>query len=474
MRQGKPITYQTPQELQNQSFDRDYQVNVVEPVVYNPETESLDRMVQPGTVAKQDEIITHLPLNDENRLKVSTLPGMPEVCSGVLTTTAAAATEITGTGCVGGTAYIAVDVSRASNVMFSLQNTGTVNMAAGQFAIEASLDSTNGTDGTWIGIQAVRSNANTIVTNTGTLTANVGLGPGFGFEASVNANMWFRLRVTTNVTTGAAAKWTILRGAYATEPIPAAQASSTQAVSLAAAATAIAKAEDSASASANVGVPPMVVRADTLQANAGTSANGDYAFMFCDVDGRVYTNSMITGKTSDTTFQTPRIDASTHTLQTIDCAHHEVHSGSSFYYHDVVALGNAGIQDYLITVPDTTKWPHFGIEIDFNEAAGVVEIYEATDKVGTTPQTVFNRDRNSATIATTTVHKGQSGGTTDGTRIFWKKVGAGKTSGGVAGTAEERILKRNTKYILRLTNTSTSTNNTTVVIRWYEHTNLTA
>jgi len=223
MRQGKPITYQTPQELQNQSFDRDYQVNVVEPVVYNPETESLDRMVQPGTVAKQDEIITHLPLNDENRLKVSTLPGMPEVCSGVLTTTAAAATEITGTGCVGGTAYIAVDVSRASNVMFSLQNTGTVNMAAGQFAIEASLDSTNGTDGTWIGIQAVRSNANTIVTNTGTLTANVGLGPGFGFEASVNANMWFRLRVTTNVTAGAAAKWTILRGAYATEPIPAAQ-----------------------------------------------------------------------------------------------------------------------------------------------------------------------------------------------------------------------------------------------------------
>jgi len=81
-----------------------------------------------STEAKQDTIITHLPLNDENRLKVSTLPGMPEVCSGVLTTTVAPATEIIGVGCVGGVGYIAVDVSRASNVMFSIQNTGTVNM----------------------------------------------------------------------------------------------------------------------------------------------------------------------------------------------------------------------------------------------------------------------------------------------------------------------------------------------------------
>jgi len=180
-------------------------------------------VVNPATEEKQDTIIAHLPLNDEDRVKVSTLPGMPDACSGVLTTTVADATDITGVGCVGGTAFIAVDVSRASNVMFSLQNTGGTNMAAGQFAIEASLNSTNGTDGTWISIQAVRSNANTIVTNTGTMTANAGAGATFGFEASVNANMWFRLRVTTNVTAGAQAKWTIIRGSYATEPIPAIQ-----------------------------------------------------------------------------------------------------------------------------------------------------------------------------------------------------------------------------------------------------------
>lgn len=170
-----------------------------------------------------------LLFNSIGRLKVSTMPGLYEPSSGVLTTTVAPATSVV--DAVGGNGYIAVDVRRASNVMFSLQNVGSVSMAAGQFAIEASLDSTDGVNGTWIAIQAVRSNANTVVTNTGTLTATVGNGAGFGFEASVNANTWFRLRVTTNVTTNAAAKWTIVRGSYATEPIPAAQASSTQPVS---------------------------------------------------------------------------------------------------------------------------------------------------------------------------------------------------------------------------------------------------
>lgn len=182
----------------------------------------------------------------------------------------------------------------------------------------------------------------------------------------------------------------------------------------------------------------------------------------------------IKGKTGDTTSQVPRIDAATHTLQIIDYAHHEVHSGSSYYFHDVLALGNGASQDYVITTPNTTKWAHFGIEINFNDAAGITQLYEATDKVGTALQTVFNRDRNSANTAGVTVHKGQSGGTTDGTLILWKRAGIGKTTGGTLGTAEERILKQNTKYILRVTNTATTTNNTNIIFRWYEHTNKSA
>lgn len=167
------------------------------------------------------------------------------------------------------------------------------------------------------------------------------------------------------------------------------------------------------------------------------------------------------------------IDLSTWALSTVDYAHHEAHAGSSFYYHDVISMTASATQDYLLTVPDSTKWPHFGFEVDFNDGAGTTEIYEAGDRGGTSAQTTFNRNRNSTASATFTVHKGQSGGTTDGTRIFWKRGGAGKTSGGTSGTAEERIMKQNTKYILRLTNVSGATNNVSVVLRWYEHTNRT-
>lgn len=179
-------------------------------------------------------------------------------------------------------------------------------------------------------------------------------------------------------------------------------------------------------------------------------------------------------RSSDSTSQPLRLDKATNSLQVVDYAHHEVHAGSSFYYHDVISIANAATQDYLITTPNTTVWAHFGVEVDFNDGAGTLELYEAADRTGTTAQTVFNRNRNSANTATTTVHKGQSGGTTDGTRIMWKRHGSGKEVGGQSGTSEERILKQNTKYILRITNVAGAgvTNNITVIMRWYEHTDI--
>ncbi len=41
-------TAQSVAQIANQSFDQTYQVNVVESLVYNPTTSSLDRMVQPA------------------------------------------------------------------------------------------------------------------------------------------------------------------------------------------------------------------------------------------------------------------------------------------------------------------------------------------------------------------------------------------------------------------------------------------
>lgn len=126
---------------------------------------------------------------------------------------------------------VAVDVSRASNVVWHVKNVGTVTLAAGTFVFEASVDSTNGVDGTWFAIQAVRTNANTIETSIALSGITAGNGYTAAWEASVNAYKWLRIRCTVNVTANASAMWTILRGSYATEPIPAAQVTGTQAVS---------------------------------------------------------------------------------------------------------------------------------------------------------------------------------------------------------------------------------------------------
>lgn len=115
---------------------------------------------------------------------------------------------------------VAVDVRDASNVAFHVKNTGSVTLAAGTFVFEASLDSTNGTDGTWFGVQVVRTNANTTETQIALSGITAGTGYATAWECSVSPYAWFRVRCSVAVTTNAIAFWTILRGNYATEPVP--------------------------------------------------------------------------------------------------------------------------------------------------------------------------------------------------------------------------------------------------------------
>ena len=168
-----------------------------------------------------------------------------------------------------------------------------------------------------------------------------------------------------------------------------------------------------------------------------------------------------------------RLDTSTHTLQTIDYAHHEIHTGSHFMYTDSVELGAAS-QDYLITTPNTTKWAHMIFVMD-GSAITQFRLYEGSDKVGTTDVAVGNNNRNSTTLPGVTIHKGTSGGTTDGTLIHQYKGGsATNQSRGESGSRndEEIILKQNTKYILRVTAFAADTL-TNIKLEWYEHTDRT-
>lgn len=170
---------------------------------------------------------TALKLDEAGRLKVAAQPASYPLVSG---------------GIVAVNGAVACAVSRSSNVMVSMV---AAALAGHNATFEGSLDSTNGVDGNWFAIQAVRTNANTIETATGVLAAT----PAYAWELSVNGLNWFRVRATAH--TGGTATYNIQRGTYATEPIPAAQASSTQAVSLAALPAIVGQGAESAAAAGN-------------------------------------------------------------------------------------------------------------------------------------------------------------------------------------------------------------------------------
>jgi hypothetical protein len=151
--------------------------------------------------------------DESGRLKVASTPASYPDITGDIT----AIQATIGTPVAGGT--VEGNVSRASNVVMIC--TGT--FAGVNVSFEASLESSGATN--WFSIQAVRTNANTIETASGALSAQ----PVYAWELSVNA--YKRVRVRATARTSGTQSWRFVQGTYATEPIPAAQASATQPVS---------------------------------------------------------------------------------------------------------------------------------------------------------------------------------------------------------------------------------------------------
>lgn len=137
---------------------------------------------------------------------------------------------------------VAVSVRDAGNVMVAMTAAALVGHNA---TFEGSLDSTNGADGTWFTLQAIRSNANTVETATGVLAAS----PAYAWEVSVNAINWMRIRATAH--TSGTATYAIQPTATATEPVPAAVVTATQPVSLSALPAIVGQGAEDAGAAGN-------------------------------------------------------------------------------------------------------------------------------------------------------------------------------------------------------------------------------
>jgi hypothetical protein len=147
----------------------------------------------------------------------------------------------------------------------------------------------------------------------------------------------------------------------------------------------------------------------------------------------------------------------------------EIHEGDMYFYTDSVTLNSAAVQNYLLTTPNTLDWAHMVFSVD-GTAVTTFQLYESADRTGTTLQTSFNNNRNSIKTSTMTIHKGTSGGTTDGTLI--KTYSSGTSQGSsktpsTEGFGDQIILKQNTKYILRITS-GTAGNLCNVHINWFQ------
>lgn len=118
---------------------------------------------------------------------------------------------------------MAIDVSQAGTLVVHVKNYGTVAMLAGAFAFEGSIDSTNGTDGTWFPVQMARTSDGTVETSSGVLNIGVGAGNTYAWEGAVAGIKWFRVRCTTSVTASSIAYWTGFRSAKVSESAPAIQ-----------------------------------------------------------------------------------------------------------------------------------------------------------------------------------------------------------------------------------------------------------
>lgn len=168
----------------------------------------------------------------------------------------------------------------------------------------------------------------------------------------------------------------------------------------------------------------------------------------------------------------PTVTVGTMPLTTvIDSPHQEIHDGDSFCFNGVFTLDSGGVKSYMLTTANADRRPHLSYESE-----GVFgfsfDIYEGSDRTGSTGLLAYNRNRASTTTATLAIDSVAAGGTTDGTRIVQRVCGSGTSTGKLSGTSNEAtewLLAKNTKYVLKITS---SANNNTVGLRlnWYEHT----
>lgn len=183
--------------------------------------------------------------------------------------------------------------------------------------------------------------------------------------------------------------------------------------------------------------------------------------------GRELDGKGLVAQISDTEQDRLRADPATHILAVLESEHFHVHHGHSFRVATFAEIAAGANYDWILTAPNTPVRVHMFFDVTV-EAETEIEIRTGPSFTGGSPVlTVFNRDRNSSTVATLVLN------TTATISIpglpLWKgKLGSGKKSGGGSRPANEIILKQGEDYLFSMINRSVSPAWISVDFNWYE------
>ena len=192
---------------------------------------------------------------------------------------------------------------------------------------------------------------------------------------------------------------------------------------------------------------------------------------------RFPTTSQVQGY-DGTNWQDVRLDASTHSFQTISYEHHEIHGGSHYFVVGYQDLSINEVLDFTFQMPDTDKHIHWSWKLDSENECNwlVYENVTATNPLANSI-TPLNSNRNSANTSGTTMkyevqtNLAAANADTDVTSpaiLMESGISGSGRSGGDDARGHEIILKRNTLYCMRAI--ASAAGYIDFNMQWYEHT----
>ncbi len=152
--------------------------------------------------------------------------------------------------------------------------------------------------------------------------------------------------------------------------------------------------------------------------------------------------------------------------------HDMVHQGRHFYAFKTVSLTNGQVSTLGLTVGRKADLRiNMFMEFDIATACTIDVLQDCDAFAGGVASTIFNNDRESLNTSMATALTGHTGADPitvgSGDEIYAQSLGSGNRAAGTLGHDAELLLKRNSLYLFRITN-GTTTQGTTILLQWYE------